>query len=280
MNIFLIGPLFRQRIPERMRAVLTVAILAISGTVLSVTPAIAVPQSRSAEPFMAGTTMFSATKRCTAGLVLKDNSFFGGITEYRRSVRFILTAGHCGSVGDQWTTTSGQVVGKAVWKSAAHHDFLLIRVEPRRDLGVAPGCIPGSQRLPCVVVSSHYYPRAVGRVFTNGPVASESAPVNGTSMSGIEHCLGLGFSGAVCRHRSTERPRDEPADPPDAQDLSFTRGPVRFLQQGDSGSPLFSNNGNVFGIFNGRMSDLQGARYTKVLLFFYEQTGYALAPPE
>jgi hypothetical protein len=129
-----------RRIPARMRVALGVAVLAVAATAAATTPhAAAVPQSRSSEPIMAGTTLESDEGYCTAGLVLKDNSALGGVTEYRRSVRFILTAGHGGQVGEHFTTTAGNVVGDVVWKSTTH-DLMLIRVEPRLDRGVAAGC--------------------------------------------------------------------------------------------------------------------------------------------
>jgi hypothetical protein len=260
-----------------------VVVLAIVATVVAVAAtSSAAPQSRRAEPFMAGTLFSTANGSCTAGLILKDNSRLSGITEYRRSVRFILTAGHCGSVGDRFTTAAGTTVGDVVWKSSTH-DFLLVRVEPRLDRGVAPGCIPGSQTLPCVAISSHYYPRAVGRVFTGGPLQSESAPVNGTTMSGATIAISGGVGGTTIGHTSIQRPQGGPADPPHAQDLSFTRGPMSSIGPGDSGAPLLSHNGNVFGVLNGAWGGAagpNGARYTKVSLFFAEQSGYALAPPE
>ncbi|HEY6793483.1 MAG TPA: trypsin-like serine protease [Kineosporiaceae bacterium] len=210
-----------------------------------------------------------------------------GITEYRRSVRFILTAGHCGQVGDHFTTTSGVDVGDVIWKSASH-DFLLIRVEPRLDRGVAPGCVPGGSTLPCVAISSHYYPRAVGRVFTGGPLQSESVAVGGWTLSGSSICVSAGFSGTVCGHTSTPTPADMPPDGPNQQDTAYTRGPADTIVEGDSGAPLYAFNGNVFGVLIGKWGRVQsdgshvmrGVHYTPVSLFFAEQSGYALAPPE
>ena len=46
---------------------------------------------------MAGTKLVGVRGACTAGLVLKDDSALSGLTEYRRSVRVVLTAGHCGN---------------------------------------------------------------------------------------------------------------------------------------------------------------------------------------
>ncbi|HEY6795426.1 MAG TPA: trypsin-like serine protease [Kineosporiaceae bacterium] len=253
---------------------------------VAVPRAAAVPQSRGSVPFMAGTMMSGTHMGCTAGLVLMDTSVFGGITEYRRSVRFILTAGHCGQVGDRFTTMpEGNVGGDVVWKSATH-DLLLIRVEPRLDRGVAPGCIPGSGTLPCVAISSHYYPRAVGRVFTGGPGNSDSVAVGGTTQSGVSICISGGVSGTICGHTSMPRPAGFPPDPPDAQDRAFTSGPSTV--PADSGGPLYSFNGNVFGILRGDNAtmraggsiDILGAIYTPVSVFFAERSGYALAPPE
>ncbi|HEY6796790.1 MAG TPA: trypsin-like serine protease [Kineosporiaceae bacterium] len=277
----------RHRIPPRAGVALGVAILTIVATAaVTVSRAAADPQSRGSEPFMAGTHMTSRNAECTAGLVLRDYSTFSGITEYRRSVRFILTAGHCGQVGDHFITVpDGNVVGDVVWKSATH-DLLLIRVEPRLDRGVAPGCQPGSGTLPCVAISSHYYPRAVGRVFTGGPVNSDSVPVGGTTPSGVPICFSGGVSGTICGHTSIPRPAGRYPDPPAAQDRAFTTGPAS--EPGDSGAPLYSFNGNVFGILYGRYGDTRddgsrqafGVSYTPVSVFFAEQSGYALAPPE
>ncbi|HEY6793150.1 MAG TPA: trypsin-like serine protease [Kineosporiaceae bacterium] len=279
----------RRRIPLRGRVAVGVAVLAIAATAAVTVPrAAAVPRSRGSEPFMAGTDMHSnRAARCTAGLVLMDNSLLGGITEYRRSVRFVLTAGHCGQVGDRFfTVPEDNVVGDVVWKSATH-DLLLIRVEPRLDRGVAPGCLPGSSTLPCVAISSHYYPRAVGRVFTGGPGNSDSIAVGGTTQSGVSICISGGVGGTVCGHTSAPRPPDGPPDDPTgAQQLSFTSGPA--TQFGDSGGPLYAFNGNVFGILYGDSrrtradgsSESLGAIYTPVSVFFAETSGYALAPPE
>ncbi|HEY6793177.1 MAG TPA: trypsin-like serine protease [Kineosporiaceae bacterium] len=280
----------RGRIPSRVRVgvvAVGVAVLAVAATAAVTVPrAVAVPQSRGGEPFMAGTDMRGTSMRCTAGLVLMDNSVLGGTTEYRRSVRFVLTAGHCGQVGDRFVTVpEGNVVGDVVWKSPTH-DLLLIRVEPRLDRGVDPGCLPGSWTLPCVAVSAHYYPRAVGRVFTGGPQQSESVPVGGTTQSGVPICISGGVSGTICGHTSAPPPTDYPPDPPDARDRAFTAGSVG-TQPGDSGAPLYSFNGNVFGIATGiygeimddGSSSIRGVRYTPVSVFFAETSGYAPAPP-
>ncbi|HEY6794193.1 MAG TPA: trypsin-like serine protease [Kineosporiaceae bacterium] len=281
----------RSRVLARAGAVLAVAGLVLVGsagvTGVTATSSAAV-QSRDAEPFMAGTSLRyrdsqGTTGGCTAGLVLQDNSVLGGISEYRRSVRFILTAGHCGTVGERWTTTSGAFVGNAVWKSPTH-DLMLIRVEPRLDRGVAPGCEPGSSTLPCVAISSHYYPRAVGKVFTGGPFNSDSIPVTGTAASDTNICISGGYNGTTCGHASTPQPPEVPATPSFAQGALFTRGPMGLLSEGDSGGAVFSNNGNVFGIpignWGGSDGVSRGVWYTPVDRFFAEQSGYALAPPE
>jgi hypothetical protein len=233
---------------------------------------------------MAGSTLNFPNNNttCTAGLILNDWSALGAITEYRRSVRFILTAGHCGSVGDHVTNPLEQVAGDVVWKSAVH-DFLLIRVEPRLDHGVAPGCMPGSGSLPCVSISSHYYPRAIGNLFVGGPQLSSNIAVNGITMSGASICISGGVGGTTCGHTSTPRPQSFPADPPGRADLSFTNGPMTSIGEGDSGAPLYSSNGNAFGILTGGWGSdgtIAGARYTPVSQFFAEQSGYGLAPPE
>ncbi|HEY6797684.1 MAG TPA: trypsin-like serine protease [Kineosporiaceae bacterium] len=273
----------RSRILARAGAVLSLAGLLLAGSAGTTATSSAAPQPRDAEPFMAGTSLRQADSHegCTAGPVLQDNSLLGGITEYRRSVRFILTAGHCGTVGEQWTTTSGVFVGSVVWKSTTH-DLMLIRVEPRLDQGVNPGCIPGSGTLPCVAISSHYYPRAVGRVFTGGPYNSDSIAVTGTTRSAGDICISGGYNGTTCGHNSTARPPDF-SDPPNAQGQAFTRGPMTLPGPGDSGGPVFSNNGNVLGVYAGawaRGDVWKGARYTPIDLFFAEQSGYALAPPQ
>jgi len=272
--------LARRLVPARVRAVLAVAVLSIAGTVAVVTAtAAAAPQFRSAQPFMAGTDIGV----CTAGLVLTDDTLFGKATQYRRSVRFILTAGHCGSVGDNFTTPSGQVVGDAIWKSPTH-DFLLIKVEPELKRGGVIGCIPGSTNLNCVSISPRYYPRAVGRVFTGGPLTSESIPVPDTGQTSESICISGSRSGSFCGHTSTERPPNFP-DRPGRQDTSFTRGPTSAGSGGDSGAPLYSSDGHVFGILNGNWwyadgsVEQEGLKYTEVSRFFAQQSGYALAPP-
>ncbi|HEY6793151.1 MAG TPA: trypsin-like serine protease [Kineosporiaceae bacterium] len=282
-------PHVRGRLPSRVRVAVGVAVLTIAATAAVTVPrAVAVPRSRGSEPFMAGTDMHSnRAARCTAGLVLMDNSLLGGTTEYRRSVRFVLTAGHCGQVGDRFTTVpEGNVVGDVVWKSATH-DLLLIKVEPRLERGVDPACQPGSWTLPCVAISAHYYPRAVGRVFTGGPQQSESMAVRGTTPSGVPICISGGISGTICGHRAAPRPEGYPPDPPNTQDLAFTRGPA--TQPGASGAPLCSVNGNVFGILwgdygpinaDGSQAPAVGVIYTPVSVFFAETSGFALAPPE
>jgi Trypsin len=271
----------------RAGAALAVAGMMVVGSAGTTAISSAGPQPRDAEPFMAGTSLRHEDSRggttgCTAGVVLQDNSLPGRVTEYRRSVRFILTAGHCGEVGQQWKTTAGLIVGNVVWKSATH-DLMLIRVEPRLDQGVAPGCTPGSGTLPCLAISSHYYPRAVGNVFTGGPYTSDNIAVTGTTAATDRICISGGYHGTTCGHTSIPRPPGYPPDPPDSQGLVFTRGQMALIDGGDCGGAIFSNTGDVIGVLEGNWGQgdvVNGARYTPIDQFFAERSGYALAPPE
>ena len=59
----------------------------------------------------------------------------------RGSAEYVITAGHCTDAGDQWTTSSGQLIGNTAASSFPGNDYGLIRVSDSPALAASNGSI-------------------------------------------------------------------------------------------------------------------------------------------
>lgn len=232
---------------------------------------------RDITPIVAGTKLEFPTSNCTAGLVVKRTGAFNNFTEYRRALRFVVTSGHCGNVNDT-VKVGGRSVGKMIWKSNIN-DLSLVQIEPNyRHLRY---CSAPSTGLTCSIVN-RYDPIALGKVIlpslrtrsiTAVPVIGTGSPANNEVF-----CTSGKTTGVICTWGKVQVPGWMQTRSKSAE--SF--GPN--IQAGDSGGPVVSHSGTVYGIIesqgDARSNYPNHMIYVPISNFFAEQPGYELAPSQ
>ncbi|WP_372171700.1 hypothetical protein [Xanthomonas axonopodis] len=245
--------------------------------------ALAIDQARLRQPVVGGTVLtMSLGNRCTAGLVLKQTGFLANLTPYRRAVRFVLTAGHCGDYNST-VSVDGADLGYVSWKSSVS-DLELIRVEPV--LHNYRHCEAPSTGIHCTIVST-YEPRAVGKVLLSRAILYRSRAggldtiaVNGhTPAPPTDRFCTSGMSTDVlCDWTDARIPANFPD--PGLQGLHAATPDFGGLTgPGDSGGPVVSSSGVMHGIIKGQYDNLNMMFYTSTAQFFREQPDYTIAPP-
>ncbi|HEY6798773.1 MAG TPA: trypsin-like serine protease [Kineosporiaceae bacterium] len=254
-------------------------VVALGVTALVVTgsgPASAVDAVRQQLPIVAGTELSLPGGACTAGAVLTANGLLWNVTDYQRSVRYVVTAGHCGSVNDPVSvrTPSGVVqVGKVTWTSD-RADLALVRIEPDASRRQLCGSGPDGPRC---VISVAYTPRATGKVLL--PAGAVSVTSTGTPGSSEIFCTSGITTGAMCVWHTYVPPQPISELPAGA---SLAESAASNTEIGDSGGPVVSRSGVLYGIIASRgrvgSSVPDVTVYTTMDQFFKEQSGYSLAP--
>ncbi|WP_144267602.1 chymotrypsin family serine protease [Leifsonia xyli] len=216
------------------------AVVLVAGAVLvSEAPASAVRPERMTTPVMAGTELiFPGTypHPCTAGFVVKKNGFWSNLTSYRRAIRYVVTAGHCGNVGDV-VDTAGGPIGKVIWKSNIS-DLMMIRVLPA--VARRSHCFVGRYHDVHCSVIQRSEPRAVGKVWTESLRTRGFSPVpisefrDGVPGDVDRFCTSGATTEVNCQWSRMDVPQGQVRGVGEHGAISDT--PV---QEGDSGSPVY-----------------------------------------
>ena len=235
-------------------------------------------------PIVAGTELAFEGGWCTAGLVLQANGVWSNLIQYRAATRYVLTAGHCGDSGDSVrveTDYEDVVAGTVTWKSDVS-DLALVEVPPgqtRREQ-----CSVSSFGEVCSIVVD-YYPRATGDVILNTAASNigggrQTRAVAGTGTPGTDEvfCTSGMTTNVLCTWSAVDHSiRNQPAG------AVYAETSASNVVSGDSGGPVVSRSGTVYGIIIGpgrpTSSITTFMAYTTIGQFFSEQSGYSLAPP-
>lgn len=235
---------------------------------------------RQSLPIVAGTKLaYPGGSSCTAGLVLRWTGALSNLTTYQRAVRYVLTAGHCGGV-DTEVKVADVSVGKVIWKSGKY-DLALIRVEPSATRHAV--CSAPSSGISCSIAVD-YTPRAVNKIILPSlhTRSEEPIPVTGTGAPSANEvfCTSGAATGVMCTWGKEHVAGW--AHPIENDTFHYAETYSRNIVQGDSGGPVASAAGTVYGIIAefGRPETHADTsmRYHSIDQFFSEQPGYALAP--
>ncbi|AZZ56926.1 hypothetical protein [Rathayibacter iranicus] len=192
-------------------------------------------------PIVAGTAIeLPGARWCTAGAVLESRSWTSLVAPFARATRYVVMAKHCADMGEAIRVGDAEV-GTVTWESTTY-DVEIATVPP--SAVQRPVCSGASQLHHCTIPS--FTPRAVGRIVLNRGVVPQAVPVTGTGIPAAdEHfCTSGAFSWTDCRFRIVDNPPNtRVVGQVTARSLSG-RGVV----PGDSGGPVASINGTLYGI--------------------------------
>jgi hypothetical protein len=272
------APSAAERRPSPLRGAV-LALLAVLVCVVAViaptAPASAVDAIRTRLPIVAGTELDFPTGYCTAGLVVVRTGLLANITPRQRATRYVLTAKHCGRMGDP-VSVGGREVGQVSWVDPVE-DLELVRIDPTSH--GQPFCSPTSQGFHCTGTPT-YDPAASGRVVltTLQSRALSAIPVTGTGApaDGEVFCVSGKSSGQSCEFTSAPwRSEIGPRTPGQALATGGT-----LILNGDSGGPVVSSRGRIYGVVESTATGtLHSALiYVRVSQFFADAGGYGLAP--
>ncbi|NKI75393.1 hypothetical protein Dpoa2040_002683 [Dickeya sp. CFBP 2040] len=247
-----------------------------SGSALAIDPA------RLQQPVVGGTVLtMSLGNQCTAGLVLKQTGGWANLTPYRRAVRFVLTAGHCGDYNST-VSVNGADIGYVSWKSDVS-DLELIRVEPVRH--VYRHCDAPSTGIHCTIVP-RYEPLAVGKVLLSRSALYRSREGGLVAIAVTDHapapstnrfCTSGFMTDVLCDWTDARIPAGYPVTVQGLRAATPDFGGL--TSPGDSGGPVVSTSGVIHGIIKGQNDNLNMMLYTSTAQFFHEMPNYTIAPP-
>ncbi|MBO9041510.1 MULTISPECIES: trypsin-like serine protease [Curtobacterium] len=199
-------------------------------------------------PIVAGTRLLVDNTSCTAGAVLYRSSLFGRITQAQRATRYIITAKHCGDVGST-VYVNGAVVGHVV-RTSDDFDVSLIAVPPAPFL--RQQCSVTHSGGPFCTTVTDYAPRARGMVLVGGTAVPFAIPINvlgaGAPTPDEDFCASGSFSGWFCGFHTRPIEATLRTNGYDQKAMSYSW----MLQQGDSGGPVVTRNGTLYGIVSAR----------------------------
>lgn len=272
------------------RITLAVAISLVGAIVLPVacsSPSWGVPNAplRETLPVRAGTVLtftgqqvgpaYVPDKYCTAGAVTQWNSALARLTQYVAAIRYVVTAAHCASRVGQTVQVAGESVGRVYWISH-ESDLALVRVEPTQIRRLqCSGSVSGAPH--CTIVS-HVVPRAVGQIVfgSSGVPNSGVLTVTGSSIPADREyfCMSGIATGTNCDQINTTVPFGLQLPP--HQQIAYSTGVV--IRNGDSGAPVFSRSGKLYGILSASYNDAfeRYSTYVPIGRFFDEQPAYGL----
>jgi len=229
------------------------ALVAASVTAMAIGSGTAQAATRRQQlPIVAGTELSFEGSWCTAGLVLQANGFLSNLTQYRVATRYVLTAGHCGDVGESVSVETDSeeiVVGTVTWKSEVS-DLALVEVPPGQTR--RQQCSVGSSGEFCTIVID-YYPRATGDVILNTPAADigggrQTRAVTGTGTPSTNEvfCTSGRTTDILCTWGAVDfSAENQPAGTAWAETFASN------VVAGDSGGPVVSRSGTVYGVIGG-----------------------------
>ncbi|AND15635.1 trypsin-like serine protease [Rathayibacter tritici] len=239
-------------------------------------PASAVSEFREQIPIQAGSHVAIGRFRCTVGAVLISTTWYGSMGPSARATRYIVTAGHCGHVGDPVRVNLQGIIGSVIWESPIL-DAEIARIDPIAENNF--GCDPSSALHRCTIATA-YTRRATGRIFlfdNGGRYAS--LPVTGMGVPGVNEvfCTSGAYSGVNCSWGIHPLP---PGSPPYILGARTFRNQV---EDGDSGGPVASRSGTLYGIISDgtypKDPDPDFMTYVPLSRILQAQPGYTLAPP-
>ncbi|PPU76435.1 S1 family peptidase [Xanthomonas cucurbitae] len=277
-----ITQLVRRQAKQKMSRLFSYALVVVSVlTFFTSGSALAIDPARLHQPVVGGTVLtMSLGNECTAGLVLKQKGFLANLTPYRRAVRFVLTAGHCGDYNSA-VSVRGSDLGYVSWKSNVS-DLELIRVEPVNHS--YRYCSAPSTGLTCSVVS-RYEPRALGKVLLSRAALYRSREEGLASIAVSGHapaspterfCTSGRTTDVMCYWTDARIPAGKTIT---AGLLGATADFGDLIGPGDSGGPVVNASGVMHGIIKGNSADFNMLLYTSTAQFFHEQPDYEIAPP-
>ncbi|MHC2186205.1 hypothetical protein ACVLV4_001858 [Rathayibacter agropyri] len=199
-------------------------------------------------PVVAGTALrVYGYYRCTAGVVLQSRSWVSLATPIGRATRYVVLAKHCADYADP-ISVDGQVVGRVSWRSPTH-DIELVTIPP--SVVQRPVCSGASQLHHCTIPPAT--PRAVGRIILNSNPPENAVPVAGIGVPAVgeRFCTSGSMSYINCAFEIADIPPD-PSHP--GEELARTVTGAT-LQPGDSGGPVTSVSGRLYGIITARGRD-------------------------
>ena len=271
----------------RRRFMVMVATAAVLSSLAIASPSQAVDgAARGSVPIKAGTSLammgtnvgpfHSPDGVCTAGPVMYYARFLYRIRPYDRAVRYVLTAKHCASL-NQMVRVGGVEVGKVTWLSP-DTDIALVRIEPSYTR--SRSCYSTSAGPRCSILET-YTPRAVGQVILaqNRSGQETSIPVTGSGAPspGEKFCTSGQTTGIICDFTSLRKPPSMHLDTNELPALTSSINPAA----GDSGAPVVSAGGTIYGIHTGNYQDVAGKfpefmGYVPIDVALRQLSGYAL----
>ncbi|PWJ65326.1 hypothetical protein B0H03_103173 [Rathayibacter iranicus NCPPB 2253 = VKM Ac-1602] len=230
------------RLPRRILALVAGACCATALAVFApALPAANAESLRDRIPIMAGTALeLPDHQQCTAGPVLRSRSLISRLTYLGAATRYVILPKHCAPEG-AIVRVAGQIVGRVTWTSP-RYDIGIVTVPP--STVQRPVCSGPSQLHHCTVPTAT--PKAVGRVILSRGQLQGTVPLSqtGEPSSGERFCIsgavtftscGFGFSDAA------------PVALPSGA-LGARSYDGHLPEHGDSGGPVISVHGTLYGI--------------------------------
>ncbi|MWV29528.1 hypothetical protein [Rathayibacter iranicus] len=192
-------------------------------------------------PIVAGTGLeLQGGRQCAVGAVLKSRNWMSFATPYRQATRYAVMAKHCVWVGAE-VELWGRNVGTVTWESPTY-DFALVTIRP--STAQRPVCSGASQLHHCTIPAAT--PRAVGRIIIDSPSGPRSVPISGigSPTPGERFCT----SGSITNVNCGFHPAGVPPTGWEAGQLAARSTNGRNVAPGDSGAPVMSIGGTLYGI--------------------------------
>ncbi|AND17928.1 hypothetical protein C5C18_01685 [Rathayibacter tritici] len=218
-------------------------LMMVAALVGSATPASAEDQVRARFPIVAGTALtLPGGSECTVGAVLSRVGPGSLVSPYVAATRYVLLAKHCSSGIGASIGLNHQNVGSVVWMSATNDVELAVippytSPAPRACFGSIQSCFAGSA----------VEPRAAGKVIMSTRGGERAVPMRppGSPAPGERFCTSGVDTGVNCNWVSeANRPVNWGHD----EGLMARSTNAQGLEQGDSGGPVISEDGRLYGI--------------------------------
>lgn len=263
------------RSPRRATAILAgICGITALATLCPAVPSATAQSLRDQIPIVAGTALqLRGYGLCTAGAVLQPRTWLSRATPVGRATRYVVLAKHCGGLGST-VMVGDQVVGSVTWTSSTY-DLAIATIPP--SIVQRPICSGASQLHHCTLPDAT--PRAVGRVVLQRGLFPAAVPVPGFGIPAIgEHfCTSGAMSLVLCGFSSVPLPPT--LWPAGAVAAGHYDGLMPI--PGDSGGPVVSYTGRLYGIITSGVIDAYGGTLAYLPLpLILEELGYiyGLAP--
>ncbi|AZZ56928.1 hypothetical protein [Rathayibacter iranicus] len=237
-------------------------------------PAVHAQTLRDQIPIVSGTALeLPGARWCSAGVVLESRSWISRASPIARATRYIALAQHCGSLGNA-IKVGGTVVGTITWVSPVD-DLEILTVPP--STVQRPACIGASQLHHCTIPAAT--PKALGRIVLGSGGREQPVPVHGAGIPAVgeRFCTSGAVSFVNCSYRTMDVPPAARGFVP----ATARSDNGRTVAPGDSGGPVASINGTIYGIilFQGHDEHAGTMGYLPIDLIAQDLGyGYDLAP--